>query len=94
MKIKVKIDSSLPLKDPVQEMDIPEGENSLREVLQKFSDAYPYLRFVERGEMGDDLHHLYLNGESHFSFAEGLKKKVAEGDEVLVKAYMEPLAGG
>jgi hypothetical protein len=94
MKIKVKIDSSLPLKNPLQEMDIPEGENSLMEVLQKLSGMYPYLRFVERGEMGDDLHHLYLNGESHFSFAEGLKRGVKEGDTVLVKAYMEPLAGG
>ena len=44
--------------------------------------------------MGDDLHHLYLNGENHFSFSEGLKKKVNEGDTVRVEAYMDPLAGG
>jgi hypothetical protein len=44
--------------------------------------------------MGDDLRHLYLNGESHFSFPEGLKRKINEGDTVLVEVYMDPLAGG
>ena len=61
---------------------------------RSFPVRYPYLKFIERGEMGDDLRHLYLNGESHFSFPEGLKKKIHEGDTVLVEAYMDPLAGG
>jgi hypothetical protein len=52
------------------------------------------LKFIERGEMGDDLRHLYLNGESHFSFPEGLNRTIREGDTVLVEAYMDPLAGG
>jgi hypothetical protein len=94
MRVNVEIDSRLPLKNPPREVDLPDGENTLKDVLQRLSTLYPYLRFVERGEMGDDLRHLYLNGESHFAFPEGLKRKVAEGDTVLVEAYMEPLAGG
>ncbi len=97
MKIKVKIDSNLRIKnvfEPPLQMDLQEGEHTLKDVLQKLSGMYPHLRFIERGEMGDDLRHLYLNGESHFTFSEGLKKKVSEGDTVRVEAYMDPLAGG
>jgi len=97
MKIKVKVDSNLRIKnvfEPPLQMDLPEGENTLKDVLQKLSGMYPYLKFIERGEMGDDLRHLYLNGESHFSLPDGLKKEIHEGDTVLVEAYMDPLAGG
>jgi molybdopterin converting factor small subunit len=97
MKIKVKVDSNLRIKnvfEPPLEMDLEVGENALKDVLQKLSGMYPYLKFIERGEMGDDLRNLYLNGESHFSFHEGLKKEINEGDTVLVEAYMDPLAGG
>ncbi len=97
MKIKVKIDSNLRIKnvfEPPLQMDLQEGEHTLKDILQKLSGMYPHLRFIERGEMGDDLRHLYLNGESHFTFSEGLKKKVSEGDTVRVEAYMDPLAGG
>ncbi len=54
----------------------------------------PHLKFIAKGEMGDDLRHVYLNGESHFTFSEGLSRKLSEGDTVLVEAYMDPLAGG
>jgi molybdopterin converting factor small subunit len=97
MKIKVRIDSNLRIKnvfEPPLQMDLQDGENTLHDVLQQLSGRYPSLKFIERGEMGDDLRHLYLNGESHFSFPEGLKKKVNEGDTVLVEVYMDPLAGG
>jgi hypothetical protein len=97
MKIKVKVDSNLQIKnvfEPPLQMNLHEGENTLKDVLQQLSAMYPHLRFLERGEMGDDLRHLYLNGESHFSFPEGLKKKINEGDTVRVEAYMDPLAGG
>jgi len=97
MKITVRVDSNLQIKnifEPPLQMDLQDGENTLKDVLQKLSGLYPYLKFIERGEMGDDLRHLYLNGESHFSFPEGLKKKINEGDTVLVEAYMDPLAGG
>jgi len=97
MKITVRVDSNLQIKnifEPPLQMDLQDGENTLMDVLQKLSGMYPYLKFIERGEMGDDLRHLYLNGESHFSFPEGLKKKINEGDTVLVEAYMDPLAGG
>ena len=97
MKIKVKVDSNLQIKnvfEPPLEMDLRNGENTLQDLLQKLSAKYPYLKFLERGEMGDDLRHLYLNGESHFSFPEGLKRKINEGDTVRVEAYMDPLAGG
>jgi sulfur-carrier protein len=97
MKIKVKIDSNLRIKnvfEPPLQMDLQGGENTLKDVLQKLSAMYPYLKFIEGGDMGDDLRHLYLNGESHFSFPEGLKKKIKEGDTVLVEVYMDPLAGG
>jgi translation elongation factor EF-G len=97
MKIKVNVDSNLRIKnvfEPPLELEMREDENTLKDVLGKLSEKYPYLRFLEKGEMGDDLHHLYLNGESHFSFSEGLKRKVAEGDTIRVEAYMDPLAGG
>lgn len=97
MKIKVKVDSNLRIKnvfEPPLEMELGDGEVTLKDVLQRLKVLYPYLKFVDKGEMGDDLRHLYLNGESHFSFPEGLKKKITEGDNVLVEAYMDPLAGG
>ena len=97
MKIKVKVDSNLKIKnvfEPPLELELKDDENTLKDVLGKLAEKYPYLRFIEKGEMGDDLRHLYLNGQSHFSFSEGLKKELIEGDTVLVEAYMDPLAGG
>lgn len=97
MKIKVKVDSNLRIKnvfEPPLEVDLQDGEDTLSDVLQKLSDRCPYLRFVEEGEMGDDLRHVYINGKSHFQLSEGLKKKLKDGDTVRVEAYMEPLAGG
>ncbi|MBN2124432.1 MAG: hypothetical protein JW821_09090 [Deltaproteobacteria bacterium] len=97
MKVRVKVDSNLRIKDvfePPLDLELQIDQNTLKDVLQTLSAMYPPLRFIEKGEMGDDLRHLYLNGESHFSFPEGLKRKVREGDTVLVEAYMDPLAGG
>ena len=97
MKVKVKVDSNLRIRnvfEPPLEIELGNSENTLKDVLGKLSEKYPYLRFIEKGEMGDDLRHLYLNGESHFSFPEGLKRKIIEGDTVHVEAYMDPLAGG
>jgi molybdopterin converting factor small subunit len=97
MKIKVKVDSNLKIKnvfEPPLELELKDDENTLKDVLGKLAEKYPYLRFIEKGEMGDDLRHLYVNGQSHFSFSEGLKKELTEGDTVLVEAYMDPLAGG
>ena len=97
MKIKVNVDSNLRIKNVFEtplEVESRDNENTLKDVLGKLAVKYPYLRFIEKGEMGDDLHHLYLNGENHFSFSEGLKRKVSEGDTVRVEAYMDPLAGG
>jgi molybdopterin converting factor small subunit len=97
MKVKVKVDSNLRIEnvfEPPFDLELQIDQNTLKGVLQKLSSMYPPLRFIEKGEMGDDLRHLYLNGESHFSFSEGLKRKVSEGDTVLVEAYMDPLAGG
>jgi len=97
MKIKVKVDSNLKIKnvfEPPLELELKDNEHTLKDVLGKLAEKYPYLRFIEKGEMGDDLRHLYVNGQSHFSFSEGLKKELTEGDTVLVEAYMDPLAGG
>ncbi len=97
MKIKVTVDSNLRIKnvfEPPLELELRDDENTLKDVLGKLAEKYPYLRFIEKGEMGDDLRHLYVNGESHFSFPEGLKREVNEGDTVRVEAYMDPLAGG
>lgn len=97
MKIKVKVDSNLKIKnvfEPPLELELNDDENTLKDVLGKLAEKYPYLRFIEGGEMGDDLRHLYVNEQSHFSFSEGLKKELTEGDTVLVEAYMDPLAGG
>ena len=94
--MKIKVDSNLRIEntfEPPLEMELEVGENVLKDVLQKLSDMYPALKFIERGEMGDDLRYLYLNGKSHFSFSEGLNKKIKEGDTILVEAYMEPLDG-
>ncbi len=55
---------------------------------------YPYLKFINQGEMGDDLRQLFLNGKIHFSFSEGLQKKINDGDPALMEAYLNPLAGG
>ncbi len=97
MKITVRVDSNLRIKnvfEPPLKIELKGEGNTLKDVLGKLSEMYPYLRFIEKGEMGDDLRSLYLNGEDHFSFSEGLNKKVAEGDTVRVEAYMDPLAGG
>lgn len=97
MKVKVKVDSNLQIKnvfEPPLEIELSNGENTLRGLLQRLSVMYPHLKFINQGEMGDDLRHLFLNGENHFSFSEGLQKKINDGDTVLVEAYMDPLAGG
>ncbi|HNS13878.1 MAG TPA: hypothetical protein PKM08_00965 [Syntrophorhabdaceae bacterium] len=97
MKIKVKVESNLRIAnvfEPPLDMELQDGENTLQDVLQRLYEMYPYLRFIDKGEMGDDLRNLYLNGKSHFIFSEGLKRKVNEGDTVRVEAYMDPLAGG
>ena len=61
----------------------------MKDVLQTLSAMYPPLKFIEKGEMGDDLRYLFLNGESHFFFPEGLNRKVSEGDTVMVEAYLD-----
>ncbi|MBP6942010.1 MAG: MoaD/ThiS family protein [Syntrophorhabdaceae bacterium] len=97
MKIRVKVESNLRIAnvfEPPLDMELQDGENTLQDVLQRLYEMYPYLRFIDKGEMGDDLRNLYLNGKSHFIFSEGLKKRVNEGDTVRVEAYMDPLAGG
>lgn len=97
MSITVRVDSNLRIKnvfEPPLEIELKEGENTIKDVLQTLSKKYPYLRFIEQGEMGEDLRHVYVNGKSHFSFPEGLTKTLKEGDTLLVEAYMDPLAGG
>jgi len=97
MKVKVNVDSNLQIKnvfEPPLEIELSNGENTLRDLLQKLSATYPYLKFINQGEMGDDLRHIFVNGENHFSFSEGLQKKINDGDTVLVEAYLDPLAGG
>ncbi|OPY76904.1 MAG: hypothetical protein A4E64_01323 [Syntrophorhabdus sp. PtaU1.Bin058] len=97
MKVKVKVESNLKIKnvfEPPLEVELSNNENTLQDVLQRLYEMYPYLKFIDQGEMGDDLRHLFLNGESHFTFSEGLKKRINDGDTVHVEAYMDPLAGG
>ena len=97
MKARVKIDSNFRIKnvfEPPVEVELLDNENTLRDVLKKISDMCPEMQFMEKGGMGDDLRYLYLNGESHFTFSDGLRKKIEEGDTIFVEAYMEPLAGG
>ncbi|HNQ64205.1 MAG TPA: hypothetical protein PLX88_05955 [Syntrophorhabdaceae bacterium] len=97
MKINVNIDSNLRIRnvfEPPIRIDFDNEDVTLRDVLLKLKNMYPYLRFIEKGEMGDDLRHLYLNGENHFNFSEGLNRKVSEDDTVHVEAYLDPLAGG
>jgi molybdopterin converting factor small subunit len=97
MKIRVKIDSNLRIKnvfEPPLDLELQMDQNSLGDVLQKLSDMYPHLSFTEQGDMGDDIRHVFLNGSSHLAFDEGLRRKLREGDTVHLEAYMEPLAGG
>jgi len=97
MKTKVRVESNLRITnvfEPPFEIEFQEEENTLQDVLQRLSAMFPYLKFMEKGGMGDDLRNLFLNGKSHFSFNEGLRKKINEGDTILVAAYMDPLAGG
>ena len=82
MKIKVKVDSNLRIKnvfEPPLLMDLQEGENTLKDVLQKLSGMYPYLKFIERGEMGDDLRHIYLKWRKSFFISRGDKEKDQRG---------------
>ncbi len=97
MKVRVSVDSNLTIRnvfEPPLVIVLEEGDATLRGVLEKLASMYPYLRFTERSEMGDDLRHLYLNRESHFTFPEGLDRRVFEGDTIRVEVYMDPLAGG
>jgi hypothetical protein len=97
VKVHVKVDSNLRIPnvfEPPFMVELDQEGATLRDVLHKLSDMYPYLKFMERGEMGDDVRYVYLNGKSHFSFPEGLNREISEGETVLVEAYMDPLAGG
>ncbi|GAB6908347.1 hypothetical protein DESC_780445 [Desulfosarcina cetonica] len=94
--MKITIDSNFRIQnsfEPPLQLELEGSEQGLQDILQKLTDMHPPLKFIEHGEMGDDLHHLYLNGESHFSFSEGLKTKIKDGDTILVEAYLEPLDG-
>ncbi|BBO91832.1 hypothetical protein [Desulfosarcina ovata] len=94
--MKITVDSNLRIRnsfEPPLQLELEGREQGLQDVLQKLTDMHPPLKFIDQGEMGDDLHHLYLNGESHFSFSEGLKKKIKDGDTIRVEAYLEPLDG-
>lgn len=95
--MKVKVDSNLRIYnvfEPPVELELQDDNNSFRDLLQILSEKYPFMKFLNSGEMGDDLRHVFLNGESHFSFPEGLNKRIKEGDNVRVEVYMDPLAGG
>lgn len=97
MKITVTVDSNLRIRDvfePPMQMELPEGEETLKDLLLRLSARCRHLKFLEQGEMGDDLRHVYVNGKSHFRLPEGLNRKLSEGDTVRVEAYMDPLAGG
>jgi len=97
MNATVKVDSNLRIKnvfEPPLEIELEGGEHTLEDVLQRLAGMYPFLRFIEKGEMGDDLRHLFVNGESHFSFSKGLRREIHDGDTIQVEAYMDPLAGG
>ena len=74
MKIKVKVDSNLQIKnvfEPPLEMDLRNGENTLQDLLQKLSAKYPYLKFLERGEMGMTCATFTLTGRAIFHFPKG-----------------------
>lgn len=93
----VKVDSNLKIKnlfEPPFTFNLSENEDTLIGVLKKLSTMYPFLKFTENGEMGDDIRHVYINNVSHFDLKEGLKKKLNDGDTVFVETYMDPLAGG
>lgn len=97
MKVKVMVDSNLRIKnvfEPPLEIELRPDASTLQDVLERLYEMYPYLKFIDNGEMGDDLRNLFLNGKSHFSFSKGLKKEIKDGDTVHVEAYMDPLAGG
>jgi molybdopterin converting factor small subunit len=94
---KVRVESNLRIAnvfEPPFEMEFRENENTLQDILERLSTMFPHLKFMERGGMGDDLRDLLLNGESHLTFDEGLRREINEGDTVVVEAYMDPLAGG
>jgi len=93
----VKIESNLKIKnlfEPPFTINLDGSNDDLLGVLKKLSTLYPFLRFTENNEMGDDIRHVYINGISHFDLPEGLRKKVQDGDTVFVETYMDPLAGG
>ena len=97
MKISVTINSNIRIKGtlgPPIEIELEGSENTLEDALKKLSAMYPDLRLIENGERGDDLGLLSLNGEDYFSFPEGLKKKINDGDAVLVEVYIDVIAGG
>lgn len=94
---KIRVESNLRIAnvfEPPFEIEFQGHENTLQDVLERLSTQFPHLRFMERGGMGDDLRDLLLNGESHLTFDEGLRREINEGDTVVVEAYMDPLAGG
>ncbi len=97
MKVNVKVESNIKIKnlfEPPFMLQLNDGEDNIMGLLKKLSHMYPYLRFIERGEMGDDLRHIYINGISHFNLPEGLMKRIDDGDTVFVETFMDPLAGG
>ena len=94
--MKITIESNLWIQntfEPPMELELGPETGELRDVLQKLSGIYPTLRLIDHGEMGEDLHYLYLNGESHFSFSEGLRKKINTGDTIMLETYLEPIDG-
>jgi hypothetical protein len=97
MKVNVKIESNLrktgALEPPI-ELELKEGENTIKHVLKRLSAMYSDLILINDGKVSDDLCRLCLNGEDCFSFPEALKKTVNEGDVILIDIYLDLLAGG
>jgi hypothetical protein len=97
MKINVRIDSNMrktsTLAPPII-IDLPDDENTLEDLLIKLSGMYADLILIKNGKVDESLYRFLLNGESYTSFPEGLRKKITEGDSVLVDVYIDALAGG
>lgn len=97
MHTRVTVDANLRIKnvfEPPLEIELRDDEHTLQDVLHRLAGMYPFLKFVEKGQIGDDIRHVFLNGTNHLSFSKGLKREVQDGDTIRVEAYMDPLAGG
>jgi hypothetical protein len=95
--LRLKIDSNIRVAnrfEPPIEVEFDGEDVTAGQLLKYLDDKMEFIAFSKRGEMGEDVKHVHINGDDLFRMPRGLSTPLKDGDRVRVDIFMEPLAGG